>query len=171
MPFAWVAEALTPLFKKWETWVVITLIAVIFYVLSLQHQLAAAKAALAARPTVHIEAEQQVKTVRVAGPVHYETETVYVPGTNTVQYVDRIITRDPVTTTTQKDSEVKKDEKPSCPAPAAAHWRYAGITLDPDNGGVPSALRGGVTLWGRFDAGASYDWKHHAPGLDAAVRF
>ncbi len=159
---------LAPLLKKWQTYVVLGAVALGLYVASLRHQLAAANAALAARPAVHLEAEQQLKIVKVAGPVHYETKTVYVPGTTQVQYVERIVTRDPVTTTTQKDSEVVKDVKPACPAAAAAPWRYAGATLD---GSGPRALRAGVTLWNRLDLGASYDWKYHAAGGDVGVRF
>lgn len=168
MPFAWAMEAVAPLFKKWETWVVITLLAVLLYVLSLQRQLAAANAALAARPAVHLEAEQQVHTVRVAGPVRVETKTVYVPGTKEIQYVDRIVETGSVTTTTQKDSEVKKDVQPACVAPAAFPRRYVGTTLDL---GGPRAVRGGVTLWDHLDVGASYDWKYNAAGLEAAWRF
>lgn len=171
MPFAWLAEALAPLLKKWETWVVITLVVVLLYVLSLQRQLKDARAALAARPAVVTKVEQQVKTVTVAGPVRVETKTVYVPGTTQVQYVDRVVERAPVTTTQQKETEADRSVTPACPAAAAPRWRYAGLTLDPDNGGVPMALRGGVTLWGRFDAGVSYDWKHRAAGLEGALRF
>ncbi len=171
MPFAWVLEPFLPLLKKWQTWVILVLVALIIYILSLRGQLAAANAALAARPAIHTEAEQKTQIVRVAGPVHYETKTVFVPGTNTVQYVDRIITRDPVTTTTEKETEVKRDEKPACPPLPAAPWRYAGAVVDPLAQTKLVGLRGGVTLYDRLDLGAAFRTQPNLYTLEAGIRF
>lgn len=173
MPFAWVLELLAPLFKKWQTWAFLILAALAFYILSLRGQLAAANAALAARPTVHTESEQQLKIVRVAGPVHYETKTVYVPGTDIVQYVDRVVTRDPVTTTTEKETEIKRDVTPAC-APQRHYGRYIGLA-----DGLPQEdhprLRAGLTFGDRLDLGVAYDTRfsplNGAAQVEASWRF
>lgn len=153
MPFLWLAEWIAPLFKKWQTWVILILVALFLYIASLRRQLSEANAALAARPTVHLEAEQQLKTVRVAGPERVDIRTVYKDGQ--IVYVDRVLTRDPVTTTTVKDSEVRKDVTPSCPAPRH-YGRYLGIA-----DGLPQEdkprLRGGMTFGDRLDLGIAYD--------------
>lgn len=166
---AW--ELLAPLLKKRDTWYLL-IILVLLLLFRFEHAARKADdAALAARPAVHTETEQQLKVVRIAGPVHVETRTVYVPGKpGEVQYVDRIVTRDAVTTTTTKDSEMQRDVRPACPPAPRAPWRYAGATLDLP-ALLPRRLEGGITWYGRLDTGLNYDFKYHAVGLDARVRF
>jgi hypothetical protein len=163
-------ELLAPLLKKRDTWYLLVILALLL-AFRLEH--AARKvdeAVIAARPAVHTEAEQHVQIVRVSGPVRVETKTVYVPGTNQVQYVERIAERGASTTTTQKESQVVKDVKPACPPAPRAPWRYVSAALDVP-GLTPRRLGAGVTWYGRLDTGLDYDFKYHAAGLDLRVRF
>ncbi len=116
-----------------------------------------AESLLAARPAVHEDAKQAVQIVRVSGPVRIETKTVYVPGTTTVQYVDRVVDRAPVTTTTDKESEVVKVVTPACPQAYRPKTRYAGLIFGGDgyaNSWVKGA-RAGLTVYDRWDLGAN----------------
>ena len=143
-----------PARREEVAWGLVVVLAMTLYVTVLK--LKVADAALAARPTVHMDAEQKVQVVRVAGPVRVEEKIVYKPGTKEIQYVDRIMDRAPVTTTTQKESEVKKDVVPACPA-GLHPTRYAGLTLGPDGwaGSWVKGARGGITVYDTWDLGAT----------------
>ena len=75
--------------------------------------------------------EAETRTITVAGPVHTEVKTVYVPGTKEIQYVDRIVTQDPVTTTVAAEKDYDQKVAPACPAAPARPWRYAGALVVP----------------------------------------
>lgn len=165
MPFAWALAALWPLLKKWETWVIITLLVVLFYVLSLQHRLTAAEAALAARPKVETRIDVQTKTVTVQGPERVVEKVV--KG----DVVERVIYKEPATTTTEAQKDYDRTTAPACPASPAAPWRYAGAVVDPLSTTKLVGVRGGVTIYNRLDLGASWRSQPNAFALEAGVRF
>jgi hypothetical protein len=163
-------EAFAPLLKKRDTYYVILIAILAIVIFFGQAKLKADETALAARPKVEIKTEQQVKTVRVAGPVRIESKEVKGPG-DTV-FIDRIIERGETTTTTQKDTQVDKTIAPACVAAAPAPWRYAGVMVDPLSSTKLVGARGGVTLWNRLDLGGSLRLDRGAQGaVEASVRF
>jgi hypothetical protein len=147
-------DLLAPLLRKRDTWYLVVILVLLFFLVLARSALKAANAALAARPAVHTEAEQKVQVVRVAGPVKVETKTVYVPGTTQVQYVERVVERAPVTTTTEKESEIVKDVRPACPPAPARPWREASVLVDPLATSKLVGLDGSVTLGDRLVLGA-----------------
>lgn len=164
-------QALRPLLNKRDTYYIAAILVLALLLLGARRTVKADAAALAARPAIHMEADQQVKTVRVAGPVRVETKTVYVPGTTQIQYVDRVVDTAPVTTTTEKESQVERDVRPACSAAAALPWRYLGLYTDSADASK-AGLRGGVTLWNTLDLGAGIVFSPRRAGrLEAAVRF
>jgi hypothetical protein len=157
MPLAWVLEVFAPLLKKRDTWY---LILIVLLALAFDHarkRADAAEAIIATRPSIHTEAEQKTQIVRVSGPVRYETKTVYVPGTTQIQYVDRVVMRDPVTTTTEKETEVKRDVAPACPPPYRPKTRFAGLIFGGDGyqGSWVKGARGGIDVFDRLDLGVN----------------
>lgn len=165
VPFAWVLEALAPLLKKWQTWVVLVLAALILYIFSLRGQLAAANAALAARPKVETRVEVQTKTVTVQGPERIVEKIV--KG----DVVERVIYKEPATTTTEAQKDYDRTTAPACPSAAPAPWRYAGAVVDPLSTTKLVGVRGGVTLYNRLDLGASWRSQPNAFAFEAGVRF
>lgn len=150
-------DLLAPLLKKRDTYYIVAIIVLVLLFVGAKRRYVSDEAALAARPAVHETAEQQVKVVKVAGPVRVETRTVYKPGTTQVVYVDRVVDSSPVTTTTEKQSEVVKDVKPACPAAPAARNRFVGVQTSPLNQKA-IGVEVGMTLFGAIDARAGYEF-------------
>lgn len=177
MPFAWVLGALAPLLKKWETWVVLTLLVVLLYVLSLQRQLAAANAALAARPTVSDTAktatdfhEEKGKVTIVERFLPAPAATVACPNPK-LQLAERDTIREPSVIDRKTESENAHTEAPACPAALPAPWRYAGAVVDPFAPTKLVGLRGGVTLYNRVDLGVSARTQPNTITGDVGIRF
>lgn len=150
-----VLPSLYPLLKKRDTYYVAAIAVLAFLLWRADVVGRNEAAALAARANVRTHAEVVTKTVRVAGPVHYDVKTVYVPGTKEIQYVERVITRDPVTTTTVADRTLDRVVAPACAPAAPVPWRSAGVLLDPLATTKIVGLRGGVTLFRNFELGAA----------------
>lgn len=117
--------------------------------------------------------ETRIVTVHDGGPVHitkhYAPPPMSCPPDTPPQLVTVDYDRGPSTTTTTSDTATKIT--PAAAAPASRQpWRYVGVTLDPLSLGQPRALGAGVAFW-NAEAGLNYDWKYHALGLDARVRF
>lgn len=144
------------------------------------------KATIAARPMistkvetkVETKIETQVKTVRVEGPVRIVERVIHEPGQKEI--VERVITRDAVTTTTGKETEkdtasdtlAARVEVPACaaerPTPRWIMGASTGI-LEPSRS---IGIRGGVTIGGRVDLTLGYDfYGHDRVRIDAAYRF
>jgi hypothetical protein len=123
-------------------------VALLAWGLRLGQKVAARDAIIAARPTV----SERVRVER--GPVRIVRTTVYLPdGTKKIEQSRDIAS---------EKRETDHTEAPACPAPHVNKPRWAhGIG---DMGG-PYALNAGMTFWDRLDVGASYDWRHKAPGF------
>lgn len=162
---------LLPLAKKWQTWAILGLSALVVYVLLLRQQLATANLELAARPRVETKVQTQTRTIIAAGPVRTETKIIYRPGTKEIQYVDRIVTQDPVTTTTVAEKAYDQTVAPACPAAPKAHWRSVSALVDPFAATKLVGLHGGITLGDRVDLGFEARTQPNAVAFDAGIRF
>lgn len=148
MPFLWVVEAVAPLFKKWQTWVLLVLLALAFYIYSLRAQLAAANAALAERPKVETHIETKTVTVVKQGPERIVEKVV--KG----EVVERVVYKDASETTTGTERALDKSVAPACLPAAPLPWREVSALVDPFSASKLVGLDGSATIGGRFVIGA-----------------
>ncbi len=85
--------------------------------------------------------------------------------------VERIIYKEPATTTTEAQKDYDRTTAPACPSASPAPWRYAGAVVDPLSQTKLVGLRGGVTLYNRLDLGLSARSQPNTVALEAGVRF
>lgn len=112
---------------------------------------------LAAKPMV----QDRVVTKTVQGPTRVEVRTIIKPGGEKI--VERVRTVE--SKTTERASE--HVEVPACPR---VPTRYAGVGVTPGYWTRPR-LSAGLTFGGRLDAGAFYDARYEALGLEARYRW
>lgn len=127
-------------------------------------RIATLEAVLAARPAT----EEQVRLVRVSGPIQWRTRIETKPGGEKI--IERWRSAGP--------SEVREDrsheETPACAPETPRKSRWASVTIAPGDIPKPYSIHraaAGITLWDRLDIGGSYDWRYNAAGIDVGVRF
>lgn len=164
--------SLLPLLKRRDTYYCLAIALLAFLLWQTKVTLGNDNAALAARANVTTHAQVQTKTVLVAGPVRTETKTVFVPGTKTIEYIDRVVLQEPATTTTETASVTDRAVTAACPAAAKAPWRSAGVLWDPAETSKVVGVRGALTLFKNFEIGAQARFAPRAEGaLETSVRF
>ena len=115
------------------------------------------RATIAARPTV----QDRIITKTVQGPTKTEVRTIIKPGGERIE--ERIV---------YVESKVtdRATEHSEAPAPIRLKTRYAGVRVDLLDYERPT-LRAGLTVWGTYDLGATFDTRNMRPGIEAAWRF
>lgn len=143
----------------WERRALILAVAVVFLLALCRRQ----QEALRARPAVEVRTE--VKTVRVAGPVHIVKQIVEKPGAERV--VTITVDRAPVTTTSDRD--VERKETPAC---APARRLYVGAGIDSVAAWQKPYLRGGGMVFdGMLGVGGTINPWAKRVGLEAAYHW
>ena len=133
------------------------------YALTQRHK--ADLAALSAKPKTETKIETRTNTVTVQGPERIIERVI--KG----EVVERIVYKEPETTTTVANQELEKSVAPACTA-APSRWRYAGVMVNPTSQNKLVGLRAGVTLWNRLDLGAGVRFGPRTEGLaEAGIRF
>lgn len=112
---------------------------------------------LAAKPLV----QDRVVTRTVQGPTRVEVRTITKPGGEKI--VERVRTVESKVT----DRASEHTETPACPR---VPTRYAGLGVSPGYWTRPR-LSAGLTFGGRVDAGAFYDMRYEALGLEGRYRW
>lgn len=157
---------LVPLLRKRDTYYLAAIVILALFLWGSLSRVRSQAAALAARPTVESHLEVQTRTVTVAGKERVVEKIV------AGAVVERIVYREPSTTTTGTERTYDRQVTPSCPPAPPAPWRYAGVLADPATQTKLVGLRGGVTLWNRLDFGVGArlaprrEWQ-----IEAGIRF
>lgn len=138
---------LLPLLRKRDTYYLAAIVVLTLFLWGSLSRVKSQTAALAARPTVESHVEVQTRTVTIQGPERVVEKLVQ------GAVVERIIYKEPVTTTTGTERTYDRQVTPSCPPAPPAPWRYLGVLADPSTTSKLVGLRGGVTLWNRLDLG------------------
>lgn len=128
----------------------VLLIAAIIHIRNLQ-------GALAAKPTV----QDRIITKTIQGPTKTEVRTIVKPGGERIE--ERIVYVESKTTE-------RENEHSEAPQGIKLKTRYAGVRVDLLDYERPT-LRAGLTVWGTYDLGATFDTRNMRPGIEAAWRF
>lgn len=125
-------------------------------------------AQLSEKPNIETKIETHIVTKDVKGPEKIVEHEVLVPGTTTVMYVDRVITREGDTITKTQDRDVEKILTQAHDNPN--RW-IAGIGVNPANAGGFPTLRGGYSWGNRLDLTGSVDVMNKQGRIEASLRF
>lgn len=110
-----------------------------------------------AKPTV----QDRIITKTVQGPTRTEIRTIIRPGGERIE--EKIV---------YVESKTTEREKEHSEAPAAVRLktRYVGLGINPQDYARP-IVRAGLTVWGTYDLGGTFDTRRMIPGVEASWRF
>jgi hypothetical protein len=136
------------------------------------HEITRLRGAIAARPKVEARSETKEEKRKEEGRVVIVKKYLPAPPGSCPdakpQLLEERIERDPVVTTTAKESESERKE---APAPLPAKNRFVGVLFSADAPTKFNGLRGGLTLLGTFDAAASVRVVNEKPSIGGDLNF
>lgn len=139
-----------------------------FLLLALSLRLVAMERELRARPATEVKTETRTVTRVVEGPTKVVERIVYQPGG--VRIIEREVNRDSMVTEKGVEKAVERTETP---VSGGVPKRYVGVMVAPDTPYKAYGVRGGMTIFGRFDIGVGY--RFHGPWVgpqaELSVRF
>lgn len=118
--------------------------------------------AINARPAVEVHTE--LKTVRISGPVHVVKQIIEKPGAERIVTV----TMDRGETTTTREKESDRSEKPACPSSPKL---YGGLGIDALDAWQKPYVTGGGFVAETVMLGATINPWRKSVGLQAALLF
>lgn len=149
---------LSELLRRRDTYYAIVIVSLAVFGWQTRAAYKADEAIIATRPKV----ETRIETRTVTGPERIVEKLV--KG----EVVERVIDKGPTTT----DRDFDRAVVPACLPVVKQPWRYAGVLVDPSEKTKLVGLRGGVTLWNRFDLGLAGRLAPRREGqLELSVRF
>lgn len=147
-PFAWLVEAVAPLFKKRDTWYILLIVLLALAFDHARHRADAAEAVVDSRPKIETHIETKTVTVVKQGPERIVEKIV--KG----EIIERVVYKDASETTTGTERALDKNVTPACLPASAIPWREVSAAVDPTSTSKLVGLDGSVTLGGRFVLGA-----------------